>query len=145
MSQQLFKYLNVGIGAITLITSMSHLTYVFTEFNVFIQAIFALLFSAFIIILEFRIPSNIYKFASFYFSFVGRGVLNILLCSLLAHGSSLLTVLDCILLFTSGLAFIFFQFTKLVEEPESFKVENNSFIVGDDEFDVNDNDDDEVI
>lgn len=145
MSQQLFKYLNLILGALTLLTSLTHLTYVFDRFDVFAQSLFAIFFSAFIIILEFKIPRNTYKFASFYFSFIGRGILNILLCSLLAHDSAVLTILTCVLLFVSGMAFIAFQFTDFVEEPESFKAENNSFIVGDDEFDVNDNDDDEVI
>ncbi|CAL9735104.1 golgi apparatus membrane protein Tvp15p [Monosporozyma servazzii] len=139
----LFKYANLAIGTLAALTGVSQLTQIFNDFNVFIQGLIAIVLSTFIIYLEFKIPSQLYKFASFYFSFLGRGALHILLASLLGHGVSFIRFFTILLLVFSGIGYFVCHFTKAVEEPDNFKINDNAIMVGDDQFD--DDDDDEIV
>lgn len=69
-----FKIANISIGCIDIIAALSQLTYIFTNLNVFLLAVYGLALSVPIVYLEFKVPSNLYRYASFYFSFLGRGL-----------------------------------------------------------------------
>ncbi|CAB4255719.1 similar to Saccharomyces cerevisiae YDR100W TVP15 Integral membrane protein localized to late Golgi vesicles along with the v-SNARE Tlg2p [Maudiozyma barnettii] len=134
------KIANLAIGAIGSLAALSQLTYVVSDFNVFMLSLFAIPLSAMIIMMEFKVPTQLYNFASFYFSFLGRGILQILLGIMVCHGGAL-KLMSAFLLIISGIAYCLFQFLPMIEEPDFFKVAGSSLTVGDDEFD----DDDEVI
>ncbi|CAL9730129.1 golgi apparatus membrane protein Tvp15p [Monosporozyma unispora] len=139
----LFKYANLVVGTLSALAGVAQLAQIFTDFNTFIQGLFAIVLSTYIIYLEFKIPTQLYKYASFYFSFLGRGALHILLASLLGHGVSFLRFFTILSLVFTGIGYFFCHVAKFVEEPDNFKINDNAIMVGDDQFD--DDDDDEVV
>lgn len=139
----IFRYINIFVGTLAVLSGVSQIHQIFIEFNVFIQGLFAIVLSTYIIYLEFKIPSQLYKYASFYFSFLGRGILHFLLVSLLGHNVGTFKFIANFILFFTGIGYIFCYFTSFIEEPDNFKISNNAIMVGDDEFD--DDDDDEVV
>lgn len=143
ITPSIFKYINLLAGTLAVLSGISQLRQIFTEFNVFIQGLFAIVLSTYIIYLEFKIPSQLYKYASFYFSFLGRGILHFLLLTLLAHDINTFKFFANFILLLTGIGYIFCHFTSFIEEPDNFKISNNAIMVGDDEFD--DDDDDEVV
>ncbi|CCK71720.1 Tvp15p KNAG_0H03050 [Huiozyma naganishii CBS 8797] len=139
-----FKIIDISIGTVALLASLTQLSYIIKSFNVFLQGVIAALLSVLIIQVQFKVPPKLYQYASFYFSFLGRGLLQILLATLVAHGG-VLKYIAAVLLFFSGIVFIFCHFAPFIEEPELFRLNNgNGLSVGDDQFDGGD-DDDEVI
>lgn len=140
INKGVIRAINIAVGSIATIAALSQLTYLLVDFNVFAQTFFAIPLAALGVLLEFRVPAQLHKFASFYFSFLGRGLLYILLGIMVCHGGAF-KMLSALLLVLAGISFCLFQFLPMVEEPDYFKLGNASLTVGDDEFD----DDDEVI
>ncbi|SMN21126.1 similar to Saccharomyces cerevisiae YDR100W TVP15 Integral membrane protein localized to late Golgi vesicles along with the v-SNARE Tlg2p [Maudiozyma saulgeensis] len=134
------KIANLTIGSIASLAAFTQLTYLISDFNVFMLSLFAIPLSAMIVMMEFKVPGQLYNFASFYFNFLGRGVLQILLGIMVCHGGAL-KLISSFLLVLSGIAYCLFHFLPMVEEPDYFKIAGNSLTVGDDEFD----DGDEII
>lgn len=131
------KFANIAIGSLGTLASLSQITYVVSDFNVFALSLFAIPLSAVIVMLEFKVPPQLFNFASFYFNYLGRGLLQILLGIIVCHGGAL-KLMTAFLLVISGIAFCLFQFLPMVEEPDYFKIAGNSLTVGDDEFDDGD-------
>ncbi|CAI7071801.1 BEM_collapsed_G0010040.mRNA.1.CDS.1 [Saccharomyces cerevisiae] len=135
-----FKIANISIGCIDIIAALSQLTYIFTNLNVFLLAVYGLALSVPIVYLEFKVPSNLYSYASFYFSFLGRGLSYILLSLIISFGG-IYNILAGMFTFILGVAFIVFHFSQFVEEPANFRAPGSSLSIGDDDID----DDDDMI
>lgn len=129
---QFFKILNIFIGSASSLAALSQLSYIFSNFVAFLMSFYALALSIPIVYLEFRIPPNLYRFASFYFSFAGRGACYILLSLLLSFGG-VFKILNSIILFIIGVTFVILQAIPSVQEPENFRPEGNSIAVGEDD------------
>ncbi|SCV04317.1 LAMI_0H15148g1_1 [Lachancea mirantina] len=132
---QFFKISNIATGALIALSAFSQLTYLFKNFSAFLMALFALALSVPIVYLEFRVPPNLYRFASFYFSFIGRGLLYMLLALLVSFGG-VFKILIAAIVFTMGGVFVGFQFVPTIQEPENFRAEGNSIAVGDDDDEI---------
>lgn len=132
-----FKVANLMIGSMALLSSVSQLTYIVSNFNTFLLAIYAIPLSALIIVLEFQVPSFLYKYCSFYFSFLGRGLFYILL-SFLINTGGIFKMLVTLFTFLLGLIYVAFEFLPQIEEPANFRAEGAPISVDDD-------DDDEII
>lgn len=130
-----FKIANISIGSLTLLASISQLSYIISNFNVFLLAIYGIVLSVPIIYLEFKVPPNLYRFASFYFSFLGRGISYILLSFLINFGG-IFKVLITTLTFLMGTAYITFQFLPQIEEPQNFRGEGSPITVDGDDDDI---------
>lgn len=130
-----FKVANLTVGSLCLIASISQLSYLFSNFNASLLAIFGIILSVPIIYLEFKVPPNLYKFASFYFSFLGRGLAYILL-SLLVNFGGVFKILTTLLTFLLGVSYCVFQVLPQIEEPANFRSEGSSIAM-----DVDDDDD----
>lgn len=135
-----FKIANISIGCIDIIAALSQLTYLFTNLSIFLLAVYGLALSIPIIYLEFKVPSNLYRYASFYFSFLGRGLSYILLGLIISFGG-IYNILAGMFTFILGVAFIVFHFSQFVEEPSNFRAPGSSLSIGDDDID----DDDDMI
>lgn len=116
-----------------MLASISQLSYIFTNFAAFLLAIYGILFSIPIIYLEFKVPQNLHRFASNYFSFLGRGITYILISFLINFGG-ILKILVVLLTFLLGTVYIILQFLPQVEEPENFRGEGSALTV-DSEYD----------
>ncbi|QLQ82449.1 hypothetical protein HG537_0H02110 [Torulaspora globosa] len=130
-----FKVANLTVGSLCLIASLSQLSYISVNFNAFLLAIFGVGLSVPIIYLEFKVPSNLYKFASFYFSFLGRGMAYILLSFLINFGG-IFKILTTLLTFLLGVVYAVFQVLPQIEEPANFRGEAAAISVGDDDDDI---------
>ncbi|CCH61483.1 hypothetical protein TBLA_0E04290 [Henningerozyma blattae CBS 6284] len=133
VSTTVIKYINLAVGTIAILSSLIQFIYIYKNFTEFLLAMssFALAFP--IILLEFKVPPDLHRFASFYFSFLGRGLLYILLSFMLAFGG-LKKILADIFIFLVGIVFICFQFLPDIEEPRNFRPTGGSVIaIGEDD------------
>lgn len=130
-----FKVANLTIGSMALLSSLSQLTYIVYNFNTFLLALYAIPLSVFIIVLEFQVPPFLYKFCSFYFSFLGRGLFYILL-SFLINTGGVFKMLVTMVTFLMGLIYVAFEFLPQIEEPANFRAEGASISVDDDDDEV---------
>ncbi|SCV00362.1 LAME_0G09208g1_1 [Lachancea meyersii CBS 8951] len=135
VSPQIFKMANLAAGSLASLSALSQMSYLFSNFPAFLMALYALGLSIPIVYLEFRVPPNLYRFASFYFSFIGRGVCLILLSLLLSFGGALKIFLS-LLLFIGGVAYTIVEFVPSVQEPDNFRPEGSSIAVGEDADDI---------
>ncbi|QLG74578.1 hypothetical protein HG535_0G04610 [Zygotorulaspora mrakii] len=130
-----FKIANLTFGTLALGAAISQFTYITSNFNAFLLAIYGVVFCIPIIYLEFKVPPNLYRFASNYFSFLGRGLTYILIGFLINFGGifKILITLTAVML---GLVYILFQFLPQVEEPQNFRGEGSPIAVDGDYDDV---------
>ncbi|SCU90399.1 LADA_0F03774g1_1 [Lachancea dasiensis] len=135
VSPQIFKATNLAAGSLASFSALSQLSYLLTDFPAFLKAIFALGLAIPIVYLEFKVPPNLYRFASFYFSFIGRGLCLILLSLLLSYGGALKIIIS-LLLFVAGIAFTVVEFIPSIQEPDNFRPEGSSIAVGEDADDI---------
>lgn len=133
--QGFFKAANLTVGSLSVIASVSQLTYIITNFNAFLLAIFGIVLSTPIIVLEFKVPPNLYRYASFYFSFLGRGIVYILISFLLGFGG-VFKILASLLTFLLGVVYIIFEFLPQIDEPANFRGEGSPIAVEGDDDDI---------
>ncbi|AMD22195.1 HGL145Cp [Eremothecium sinecaudum] len=127
---------NIAAGGVSSLVFVTQLSYIFTSFMEFIRAIFGLAFAIPLVYLEFKPINGLARFASFYYSYLGRGALFILLSSLMVFEGAL-PIIAVFLLFIGGLVFIALEFTGTIPEPDNFRFEGSGLTVG--------GDDDEII
>ncbi|GAV47502.1 hypothetical protein ZYGR_0H03460 [Zygosaccharomyces rouxii] len=130
-----FKAANLAIGSLTLLSSLSQLSYLIYDFNAFLLALYAIPLSVLIILLEFQTVPVLYRYCSFYFSFIGRGFLYILL-SLLVNFGGVFKVLITVFTFFLGLIYVAFEFLPQIEEPPNFRAEGAPLSVNDDDDEI---------
>ncbi|CEP63287.1 Tvp15p LALA0_S07e06700g [Lachancea lanzarotensis] len=135
VSPQIFKLVNLAAGSLASLSALTQTSYLLSNFPAFLMAIYALGLAVPIVYLEFKVPPNLYRFASFYFSFIGRGLSFILLSLLLSFGGAL-KIFASLLLFLTGVAFVIVEFVPSVQEPDNFRPEGSSIAVGEDADDI---------
>lgn len=130
---EFFKVANLAVGSLCLLASVSQLSYILSDFNAFLLAIFGIVLSTPIVVLEFKVPANLYRYASFYFSFLGRGVVYILISFLIGFGG-VFKILVALVTFLFGVIYTVFEFLPQIEEPANFRAEGSPIAVeGDDD------------
>lgn len=131
LPQKLIKYSNLFFGATTSLAAIGQLSYVFQQFGLFLLGLYALALTIPIIWLEFRVPPKLYKYASTYFSFLGRAIIYLLLSAMTMYGS-LFNKLNAVLLMLTGLVYLLLHASSIIDEPENFKGQNASIALNDD-------------
>ncbi|CAR25209.1 Tvp15p [Lachancea thermotolerans CBS 6340] len=132
---QFFRIAHLAAGSLATVSALSQTSYILKNFPAFLMALYSLVLAIPMIYLEFRVPPNLYRYASFYFSFFGRGLCLILLSLLLSYGG-VFKILVSILLFLSGLVYVILEFVPSIQEPENFRPEGSSIAVGEDGDDI---------
>ncbi|AET38990.1 Tvp15p Ecym_3512 [Eremothecium cymbalariae DBVPG len=126
---------NVVIGSVSVLVFLGQLSYIFTNFAAFIRSIFGVTLSIPLVYLEFKPLPWLSRFASFYYSYLGRGLLLVLLSTMIVT-EGFLAVFSVYFLFIAGVVFIVCEYNSGVIEPPSFRDEGASLTVGDDDDDV---------
>ncbi|KAG7729027.1 hypothetical protein KL948_004064 [Ogataea haglerorum] len=72
--------------------------------------------------LEFKNPPQLYAYASSFFSFLGRGLIYVLIAILNFHGS-VFRVLAAVLVLLAGVVYIVLEFIPSVQAPENMQGE----------------------
>ena len=101
-----------------------------TNNHQFFLGLYLIALGAGVVLLEFNIPPAAYAYASFAFSFIGRGVLYFLLGALSAHGNVVRVILGLIVGIV-GIVYAALEFVDSVEPPENFR--NDSHVLADEE------------
>ncbi|KAI8889671.1 hypothetical protein K501DRAFT_320301 [Backusella circina FSU 941] len=110
-----FRVVNIIVAAFMIIGGV--MTCFAGGFPNFIQGIFVVIFGLITALFEFRLPAVITQFASFMFSFLGRGLCN-LGCITLSYDG--LALASGIIVLVFGVAYIILHFTR-IEAPSNMQ------------------------
>ncbi|GMG40615.1 unnamed protein product [Ambrosiozyma monospora] len=115
----LFKGLNLFVSFIAVVSGLSEIT---SGFDFFFQGIYVAALGALIGYLEFKIPPELFTYASSFFSFLGRGLIYILIAILNFHGGWL-RILAAVLVLLVGLLYAALEFIPSIQAPENMQGE----------------------
>jgi hypothetical protein len=85
-----------------------------------ILAVYMIIFGLAIALLEFQIPPQISRYASFLFSFLGRGIFYVFIGTLLLSKAVLMNIAGGIVGIT-GIAYIVLEFVPAIEPPSNMR------------------------
>ncbi|RWA10053.1 hypothetical protein EKO27_g5065 [Xylaria grammica] len=114
-----FRIVNLVVGVIMILGGISQFF-----FNVDIQSIifgvYVIIFGAAVGLLEFQIPPQVSRYASFMFSFIGRGIFYIFVGSVLLSSHWTRYVAGSIIGLT-GVAYTALEFVPSIEPPANMR------------------------
>ncbi|ESW96183.1 putative membrane protein [Ogataea parapolymorpha DL-1] len=114
-----FKVVNLAVAAISVITGVTEL---FSGFAYFLQGLYILGLGGVVGYLEFKNPPQLYAYASSFFSFLGRGLIYVLIAILNFHGS-VFRVLAAVIVLLAGIVYIVLEFIPSIQAPENMQGE----------------------
>ncbi|KAI1482053.1 hypothetical protein K445DRAFT_18593 [Daldinia sp. EC12] len=113
-----FRIVNLAVGVIMVLGGISQF------FNLGFQSIiigaYVLIFGLAVALLEFQIPPQVSRYASFMFSFLGRGIFYVFVGSILLNNGVLRIIAGSIVGIV-GLAYIALEFVPSVEPPANMR------------------------
>ncbi|KAI1405264.1 COPI associated [Hypoxylon fuscum] len=113
-----FRIVNLAVGVIMVLGGISQF------FNLGFQSIiigaYVLLFGVAVALLEFQIPPQVSRYASFMFSFVGRGIFYVFIGSILLNNGVLRIIAGSIVGLV-GLAYVALEFVPSIEPPANMR------------------------
>jgi len=113
-----FRLVNLGVGIIMILGGIAQF------FPVSVQAViigvYVIIFGACTALLEFQIPPQVSRYASFLFSFIGRGFFYIFVGSIMLHDGWLRYVAGAIVAFV-GVAYVALEFIPSIEPPQNMR------------------------
>ncbi|KAF5984755.1 putative TVP15 Tlg2-Vesicle protein [Fusarium bulbicola] len=113
-----FRIVNLAVGVITVLGGIASI------FHLGLQPIvvgaYMIVFGLVIALLEFQIPPQVSRHASFMFSFIGRGVFYVFIGCLLL-GNFVLSKIAGSIIGIVGLAYIALEFVPSIEPPSNMR------------------------
>ncbi|ODV76023.1 Tvp15p [Cyberlindnera jadinii NRRL Y-1542] len=128
-----FKIVNLTVGGISAILGLTQLL---SGVAAFFLGLYLIAFGVAIGGLEFIIPPLAYHYASFLFSFLGRGVFYVLIGVLIAQGGNAIRIVFGFLIVVIGIVYAVLEFIPSIEPPENFKAHGHV---------LEDNDEEDII
>ncbi|CAI5759384.1 unnamed protein product [Candida verbasci] len=110
-----FKITNLSVSGLLVLGGLSQL---FHGFHSFLTGLFIIIFGGVIGALEFRVPAEAYAYASFLFSFIGRGIFYIFLGVSLS-GGSIFRILAAIVIILIGVVYIALETIPSISPPDN--------------------------
>ncbi|KAB8283149.1 Golgi apparatus membrane protein TVP15 [Yarrowia lipolytica] len=114
-----FRLANIGVGALTVVGGLTQLGLSLQDI---LLSFYLIIFGYSIASLEFATPPVAHKYGSFLFSFVGRGILYILIAAILMSGGFFRYLISFII-FGIGALFVVLEFIPSIEPPENMRNE----------------------
>lgn len=114
-----FKIANLLVAGLTVLSGISQL---FSGIHSFLIAIYVISFGLVIAFLEFSVPQEAFVYASFLFSFIGRGVFYTLIASII-DGGSFFRIFASLIIFIVGLVYIGLEAVPSVSTPDNMRSE----------------------
>ncbi|KAI2606834.1 COPI associated [Hypoxylon fragiforme] len=114
-----FRIVNATVGLIMVLGGISQF-FTNTGFQSIIIGAYVLLFGLGIGLLEFQIPPQVSRYASFMFSFLGRGIFYVFIGSILLNNGVLRIIAGSIVGLV-GLAYVALEFVPSVEPPANMR------------------------
>ncbi|EDO16694.1 hypothetical protein Kpol_1052p42 [Vanderwaltozyma polyspora DSM 70294] len=124
----IFKFINVIIGTLALYASVSELK----DSKNYVISIYSILLSIPIILLEFKKVDWLFKYASFYYSLLSRGVLYVFLSFSISMNYSILNYSIALTIFLTGMIYIILHITPLADEYKFDTYQQQSYAMQDD-------------
>ncbi|KAF3061366.1 Golgi apparatus membrane protein tvp15 [Daldinia childiae] len=112
-----FRIVNLAVGVIMVLGGISQF---FLGFQSIIIGAYVLIFGLAVALLEFQIPPQVSRYASFMFSFIGRGIFYVFVGSILLNNGVLRIIAGSIVGIV-GLGYIALEFVPSVEPPANMR------------------------
>ncbi|CAK7233024.1 hypothetical protein SCUCBS95973_008454 [Sporothrix curviconia] len=114
----IFRIVNLAVGVIMVLGGISQFFPI--DFQPSIIGIYVILFGLATALLEFQIPPQLSRYASFLFSFIGRGVFYVFIGTILLH-DHILRIIAGSIVGIVGLAYIALEFVPSIEPPANMR------------------------
>jgi hypothetical protein len=114
----IFRIVNLAVAAITVVGGVVHI-FGF-DLQSIIIAVYMIIFGLAIALLEFQIPPQISRYASFLFSFIGRGIFYVFIGTLLL-GAAVISKIAGGIIGIVGIAYIVLEFVPAIEPPSNMR------------------------
>jgi len=113
-----FRIVNLGVGAMMVVGGI--LQFFPITLQSVIIGVYVIIFGLATALLEFQIPPQVSRYASFLFSFLGRGVFYIFVGSILLHVWILNYIFGSIIA-AVGAAYVILEFVPSIEPPQNMR------------------------
>merc|ERR1712169_62242 len=114
----IFRIVNLAIGTITALGGIASI-FGFSLSSI-VVGVYLIIFGLCIALLEFQIPPQVARYASFLFSFIGRGVFYIFVGSLLIEVGIMDKIIGTIV-GAVGIAYVALEFIPSIEPPQNMR------------------------
>lgn len=114
----IFRLVNLGVGALMVFGGISQFFY--PSVRNIVVGIYVILFGAATALLEFQIPPQLSRHASFLFSFIGRGVFYVFVGVLLLSDGALRWIAGS-LVAAIGVGYAVLEFVPSIEPPDNMR------------------------
>ncbi|KAH9218133.1 putative COPI-coated vesicle protein [Leptodontidium sp. 2 PMI_412] len=112
-----FRIVNLAVGALMIVGAAFHLDW---TISAIVTSVYIIIFGLATVLLEFQIPPQVARYASFLFSFVGRGVFYIFVGSLLLADGTMDKIIGT-LVGVIGIAYVVLEFVPSIEPPQNMR------------------------
>ncbi|KIH89363.1 COPI-coated vesicle protein [Sporothrix brasiliensis 5110] len=113
-----FRIINLGVGVIMVLGGISQFFPI--TFQSVVIGVYVILFGLATALLEFQIPPQVSRYASFLFSFIGRGIFYVFIGSILLHDHTLRIIAGSIVGII-GLVYCVLEFIPSIEPPANMR------------------------
>ncbi|TGJ83049.1 hypothetical protein E0Z10_g5717 [Xylaria hypoxylon] len=113
-----FRIVNLVVGVIMILGGISQFFH--ASIQSIIIGVYVIIFGASVGLLEFQIPPQVSRYASFMFSFIGRGIFYIFIGSILLSDGWTRYVAGSIIGLT-GVAYVALEFVPSIEPPANMR------------------------
>jgi len=113
-----FRLVNLGVGALMVVGGIFHMFP--PSLSSIIIGVYVAIFGAATALLEFQIPPQISRYASFLFSFIGRGAFYIFVGSILLDTHWMDYIFGAIIGII-GIAYVALEFIPSIEPPQNMR------------------------
>ncbi|KAL2853624.1 Golgi apparatus membrane protein TVP15 [Aspergillus pseudodeflectus] len=122
----IFRIVNIGIGVLMILGGISQ--FFPAEFGRIILGAYVIIFGLIVAGLEFlpQVPDYVYRYGSFLFSFLGRGVFYIFVGSILLH-DHVLRIIAGSVIGIFGIAYVALEFFPSIEPPSNMRETDQSW------------------
>ncbi|KAL2066484.1 hypothetical protein VTL71DRAFT_2555 [Oculimacula yallundae] len=114
----IFRIVNLAVGALMVVGAAFHLSFGISDIVI---SIYVIIFGLATALLEFQIPPQVARYASFLFSFVGRGVFYFFVGSLLWGVPGVIDKIIGFVIGGIGIAYIALEFVPSIEPPQNMR------------------------
>ncbi|KAI9679329.1 MAG: Late Golgi vesicles protein [Caeruleum heppii] len=113
-----FRLVNLAVGALMILGGISQFFPI--AFQSIVIGCYVIIFGLATVLLEFQIPPYVAKYASFLFSFLGRGIFYIFIGSILLH-NHVLRIIAGSIIGLIGVAYVALEFVPSIEPPQNMR------------------------
>ncbi|KAI1076785.1 Golgi apparatus membrane protein TVP15 [Whalleya microplaca] len=113
-----FRIVNLAVGIIMMLGGISQFFHL--GFQSIIIGAYVLVFGAAVALLEFQIPPQVSRYASFMFSFIGRGIFYIFIGSILLN-NGVLRIIAGSIVGLIGVGYVALEFVPSIEPPANMR------------------------